>query len=34
VVAEDVVNEFNDNFGGSELPGRFTRAISTSEITF
>lgn len=34
VVAEDVVNEFNDNFGGSELPGRFTRAISTSELTF
>jgi nicotinamidase-related amidase len=34
VVAEDVVNEFNDNFGGSELPGRFTRTISTKELNF
>jgi nicotinamidase-related amidase len=34
VVAEDVVNEFNDNFGGTDLPGRFTRAISTSELKF
>ena len=34
VVAKDVVDEFNDNFGGTELPGRFTRAISTSELSF
>jgi nicotinamidase-related amidase len=34
VVAKDVVDEFNDNFGGTELPGRFTRAISTSELIF
>ncbi|MFM2024540.1 MAG: hypothetical protein RLZZ56_553 [Actinomycetota bacterium] len=34
VVAKDVVDEFNDNFGGTELPGRFTRAIATSELKF
>lgn len=34
VVAEDVVNEFNDNFGGSQLPGRFTRAIFTADLKF
>jgi nicotinamidase-related amidase len=34
VVAKDVVDEFNDNFGGTELPGRFTRAICTSELKF
>jgi nicotinamidase-related amidase len=34
VDAEAVVNEFNDNFAGTELPGRFTRAISTSELSF
>ena len=34
VVAEDVVNEFNDNFGGTDLPGRFTRAIKTAELSF
>ena len=34
VVAKDVVDEFNDNFGGTELPGRFTRAIATSEMSF
>lgn len=34
VVAKDVVDEFNDNFAGTELPGRFTRAIKTSELSF
>ena len=34
VVAQDVVDEFNDNFGGTELPGRFTRALATAEIRF
>lgn len=34
VVAKDVVNEFNDNFGGSQLPGRFTRAIATADLKF
>ena len=34
VVAKDVVDEFNDNFGGIELPGRFTRAIDTASLAF
>lgn len=34
VVAKDVVDEFNDNFGGTELPGRFTRAIDTASLAF
>lgn len=34
VVAKDVVDEFNDNFGGTELPGRFTRAIATEDVKF
>lgn len=34
VVAKDVVDEFNDNFGGTELPGRFTRAIPTASLSF
>lgn len=34
VVAKDVVDEFNDNFGGTELPGRFTRAISVADLDF
>lgn len=34
VVAENVVNEFNDNFSGAELPGRFSRAIATSELAY
>ncbi len=34
VVAKDVVDEFNDNFGGTELPGRFTRAIDTATLAF
>lgn len=34
VVAKDVVDEFNDNFGGTELPGRFTRAIDTASLVF
>ncbi len=34
VVAEAVVDQFNDNFAGAELPGRFSRAIATSELTF
>jgi nicotinamidase-related amidase len=34
VVAKDVVDEFNDNFGGTELPGRFTRAIKTADLKF
>lgn len=34
VVAKDVVDEFNDNFGGTELPGRFTRALNTELLAF
>lgn len=34
VVAKDVVDEFNDNFGGTELPGRFTRALNTASLAF
>ena len=34
VVAKDVVDEFNDNFAGSDLPGRFTRGISVAELKF
>jgi nicotinamidase-related amidase len=34
VVAKDVVDEFNDNFGGTELPGRFTRTIDTASLVF
>lgn len=34
VVAKDVVDEFNDNFGGTELPGRFTRAVDTASLAF
>lgn len=34
VVAEDVVHEFNDNFGSVELPGRFTRTITTKDLKF
>lgn len=34
VDAKAVVDQFNDNFYGSELPGRFTRALLTSELNF
>lgn len=34
VIAKDVVDEFNDNFGDRELPGRFTRVLNTSEVKF
>ena len=34
VDAEDVVNEFNDNFSARELPGRFTRTIATKDLAF
>lgn len=34
VVAKDVVDEFNDNFGDIDLPGRFTRAVTTAELNF
>ena len=34
VVAADVVNEFNDNFGGRQLPGRFTDVVSTKDLKF
>ncbi|MFM5951797.1 MAG: cysteine hydrolase family protein [Micrococcales bacterium] len=34
VVAEAVVNEFNDNFYPTQLPGRFIRSITTSELQF
>lgn len=34
VDAEAVVNEFNDGFHSTQLPGRFTRSISTSELDF
>ena len=34
VVAKDVVDEFNDNFAGSELPGRFIRAINVADLKF
>ena len=34
VAAEAVVNEFNDNFYPTELPGRFIRSIPTSELAF
>ena len=34
VSAEAVVNEFNDNFYGDELPGRFIRTIKTGELEF
>lgn len=34
VDAKAVVDQFNDNFYGSELPGRFTRAIKTVDLKF
>lgn len=34
VDAEAVINEFNDNFYPTQLPGRFIRAIPTAELTF
>lgn len=34
VDAAVIVNEFNDGFYETELPGRFTRTIPTSELTF
>lgn len=34
VDAQAVVNEFNDNFAGTELPGRFTRTINTADLSF
>ena len=34
VDAEAVVNEFNDNFYPTQLPGRFIRSIPTAELTF
>ncbi len=33
VDAKAVVDQFNDNFYGSELPGRFTRAILTKDLS-
>lgn len=34
VSAEAVVNEFNDNFLGRDLPGRFTNAVKTTDLKF
>ena len=34
VDAEAVVNEFNDNFYPTQLPGRFIRSIPTAELKF
>ncbi|MEN9992660.1 MAG: hypothetical protein RLY83_230, partial [Actinomycetota bacterium] len=34
VDAKAVVDQFNDNFYGSELPGRFTRAVLTADLNF
>ena len=34
VDAEAVVNEFNDNFYPTQLPGRFIRSIPTAELVF
>ena len=34
VVAEDVVNEFNDNFVERDLPGRFTNVVATKDLNF
>jgi nicotinamidase-related amidase len=34
VDAKAVVDQFNDNFYGSQLPGRFTRAVLTADLTF
>ena len=34
VDAEAVVNEFNDNFYPTQLPGRFIRSIPTAELSF
>ena len=34
VLADVIVNEFNDNFGYMDLPGRSLRAIPTSELSF
>jgi nicotinamidase-related amidase len=34
VDAKAVVDQFNDNFYGSELPGRFTRAVRTADLNF
>jgi nicotinamidase-related amidase len=34
VDAKAVVDQFNDNFYGSVLPGRFTRAVLTADLTF
>jgi nicotinamidase-related amidase len=34
VDAKAVVDQFNDNFYGSELPGRFTRAVVSADLKF
>ena len=34
VDAESVVNEFNDNFYPTNLPGRFIRSIPTADLSF
>jgi nicotinamidase-related amidase len=34
VDAKAVVDQFNDNFYISELPGRFTRAVRTADLNF
>jgi nicotinamidase-related amidase len=34
VLADVIVNEFNDNFGHMDLPGRSNRAIKTAELVF
>ena len=34
VDAKAVVDQFNDNFYGSHLPGRFTRAVLTADLNF
>lgn len=34
VVAENVVNEFNDNFVERDLPGRFTDVVKTADLNF
>ena len=34
VTAKEVVDEANDNFGGYELPGRGSRTVSASNLSF
>ncbi|NBQ97919.1 MAG: cysteine hydrolase [Bacteroidetes bacterium] len=34
VLADVIVNEFNDNFGHLDLPGRANRAIKTADLSF